>query len=82
MDNGYAATDIAAVNNWWSDMTGPGGEGPGTGDAVSTHVTYEPWWANVGMTSERWEVKAGESIQDAIDGASDGDVIYLAVEPT
>ena len=32
-----------AENNWWGDPSGPGGAGPGTGDAVSVNVIYEPW---------------------------------------
>ena len=34
---------LNATNNWWGDTSGPGGEGPGTGDEVSTNVDYEPW---------------------------------------
>ncbi len=32
-----------AGQNWWGDPTGPSGEGPGTGDAVSVNVTYGAW---------------------------------------
>jgi PKD repeat protein len=32
-----------ATNNWWGDASGPGGVGPGSGDAVSIGVGYEPW---------------------------------------
>jgi len=34
---------VDATNNWWGDASGPGGEGPGTGDEVSANVEYEPW---------------------------------------
>ena len=34
---------LNAENNWWGDPTGPGGDGPGSGDAVSDSVDYEPW---------------------------------------
>jgi hypothetical protein len=34
---------VDARYNWWGDATGPGGIGPGTGDAVSGTVDYEPW---------------------------------------
>ena len=38
------ATDLLiAKNNWWGDASGPSGEGTGTGDAVSTYVTYKPY---------------------------------------
>ena len=29
--------------NWWGDASGPGGSGPGSGDAVSDYVDYDPW---------------------------------------
>ncbi len=34
---------IDAENNWWGDVTGPGGEGPGSGDTVSVNIDYYPW---------------------------------------
>ena len=34
---------MQAENNWWGDASGPSGQGPGTGDAVSTKVDYTPW---------------------------------------
>jgi len=39
----FAGGPIDATNNWWGDATGPSGEGPGTGDAVSTNVHFDPW---------------------------------------
>ena len=32
-----------AQNNYWGDPSGPSGEGPGTGDQVSTNVVYQPF---------------------------------------
>lgn len=32
-----------ATYNWWGHASGPSGEGPGTGDAVSANVDYCPW---------------------------------------
>ena len=37
------ATNVDATHNWWDDASGPGGVGPGTGDAVSNNVDYSPW---------------------------------------
>ncbi|MFC1572733.1 FlgD immunoglobulin-like domain containing protein [Candidatus Eisenbacteria bacterium] len=34
---------VDARYNWWGDPTGPGGVGPGNGDAVSEGVQYYPW---------------------------------------
>ena len=40
--NGYAG-DLNATYNWWGSASGPSGSGPGTGDAVSTGVSFIPW---------------------------------------
>ncbi|MCB0035794.1 MAG: right-handed parallel beta-helix repeat-containing protein, partial [Anaerolineales bacterium] len=29
--------------NWWGDISGPSGEGTGSGDSVSANVTFCPW---------------------------------------
>jgi len=34
---------INAENNWWGANDGPSGVGPGSGDAVSANVDYDPW---------------------------------------
>ncbi|MHC4748604.1 MAG: right-handed parallel beta-helix repeat-containing protein [Planctomycetota bacterium] len=34
---------VNAENNWWGDPSGPSGNGPGTGDAVSENVDFSPW---------------------------------------
>ncbi len=47
----YSLGVVDATCNWWGDDSGPDGEGPGTGDAVSLNVLYNPWltkdWALV-----------------------------------
>jgi hypothetical protein len=43
---GLWAIDSPAVNatyNWWGANDGPGGQGPGGGNAVSAHVLFVPW---------------------------------------
>ncbi len=49
-NDGYAlnnlsplTTTVSAPHNWWGDPSGPGGEGPGSGDEVSAGVTFTPW---------------------------------------
>ena len=49
-NDGYAlnnlsaiTTTVSAAHNWWGDPSGPGGEGPGSGDEVSVGVTFTPW---------------------------------------
>jgi hypothetical protein len=39
--------EVDAENNWWGDASGPSVQGPGTGDAVSTNVDYDPWIASL-----------------------------------
>lgn len=42
----YLSSLVDAEYNWWGHCSGPSGEGPGTGDAVSTNVDYDPWIGN------------------------------------
>ncbi|MCB9883575.1 MAG: right-handed parallel beta-helix repeat-containing protein [Planctomycetes bacterium] len=43
----YAGSEtIDCENNWWGSASGPSGDGPGTGDAVSgLTIDYDPWLA-------------------------------------
>ncbi|MCK4311663.1 MAG: right-handed parallel beta-helix repeat-containing protein, partial [Candidatus Cloacimonetes bacterium] len=67
---------VTAEENWWGDASGPSGAGPGTGDAVSANVDYSPWLgATPGTSPMTWYTN--DSIQDAIDAASAGDVINV-----
>jgi hypothetical protein len=34
---------VNAINNWWGCNDGPGIVGPGSGDKVSSNITYDPW---------------------------------------
>ena len=34
---------VDARDNWWGDASGPSGAGPGSGDAVTTNVDFNPW---------------------------------------
>ena len=36
--------------NWWGDVTGPSGAGPGAGDTISANVDFSPWSANTTCT--------------------------------
>ncbi|MCR4408634.1 MAG: right-handed parallel beta-helix repeat-containing protein [Anaerolineae bacterium] len=38
-----ATGSLDAENNWWGAPDGPSGSGPGSGDAVSANVDYDPW---------------------------------------
>ena len=43
VENLNTAIPMDARGNWWGHPSGPAGSGPGTGDAVSSYVQYEPW---------------------------------------
>lgn len=45
VSNGSAevANLVDAENNWWGAADGPSGVGPGSGDAVSANVDFNPW---------------------------------------
>jgi hypothetical protein len=45
-DASTLTSDVDAEYNWWEDDSGPSGEGPGTGNAVSVNVDYDPWLAS------------------------------------
>jgi len=40
-----------ATHNWWGSSDGPGGVGPGSGDAVSNNVIFGSWLTNQSITS-------------------------------
>ncbi|MHC4889111.1 MAG: beta strand repeat-containing protein, partial [Planctomycetota bacterium] len=84
--NNHTSESVTATQNYWGDVDGPSGIGPGSGDpiteAVADSVDYSPWWGGdyIGdshMTAWTWGTD--DSIQDAIDLASTtvSDRIYV-----
>ena len=51
VENADTGNQLDAAYNWWGNASGPGGEGPGTGDNVSVNVDYAPWYVDEGMTT-------------------------------
>jgi hypothetical protein len=43
VNNTVGSLTVDAQHNWWGACDGPSGEGPGSGDAVSANVDYDPW---------------------------------------
>jgi len=79
---------LNAKCNWWGDISGPNGVGPGTGDIVSDNVIYCPWLTDEYPLGDClggavcWNKDTGEyfcSIQKAIDDpeTNDGDTIEV-----
>jgi len=58
IQNQAPLTSIDAENNWWGASSGPGPVGPGTGDAVSVNVDFDPW----GLHSDSCEPISAPSI--------------------
>jgi len=53
---------VDATENWWGTACGPGGEGPGVGNDVTTNVLYSPWWTDSSGSSSATEGVSGEII--------------------
>ncbi len=45
VDASTCSFTLNATDNWWSDKSGPSGEGEGNGSKVSTNVIFTPWYA-------------------------------------
>ena len=56
----YSAAAVDAENNWWGANDGPGGVGPGSGDAVSDNVDYDPW-IQFGLAADPNQLVVGEN---------------------
>jgi nitrous oxidase accessory protein NosD len=70
---------LNATKNWWGDVLGPGGVGPGDGDDVSSKVLYSPWLgAEPGTQPMIWGVDPTSFIQGAINAATPGETIIAA----
>jgi hypothetical protein len=75
--NGTPSNDFTmdADLNWWNAADGPGGEGSGSGDNVSTYVDYMPWYATSttnDANKDYYKVVNGEEIvaySDDLDAA-------------
>jgi len=90
---GVAATDAAiagtATRNYWGAADGPSGDFPGSGEAAVGNVSVEPFYTDPGLTTletfgggadlvvNRSDSDAYDSIQVAVDDASDGDTIEV-----
>jgi hypothetical protein len=58
---------LDAARNWWGTSDGPGGVGPGSGDAISANVDFEPW-LGAALVTVKTETVTNETI-DAKDEA-------------
>lgn len=82
------AVVVDGENNWWGDASGPSGQGPGTGDAVSTNVDYDPWLGAkmtdqpAGCTADRATGATAcpntDNVSGAATGGSTDTTVYVA----
>jgi len=62
-----------ATHNWWGANDGPGGAGPGSGDAVSANVDYDPW-----LTAAVAGAKSGAIPPlDELDATTEADTVVI-----
>ena len=64
--------------NWWGNINGPSGAGPGSGDAISANVLYQPWWSDATGAQLVHYVAGGGTVQDALNAAANGDYVMVA----
>jgi len=78
-----ATTDTDARFCYWGHESGPGKEGPGSGDDITKEVPYSPWLGLPAGTqpNQIYHVNPTGLIQDAVNHAEDWDLI-LAHEGT
>ncbi|MHC4308778.1 MAG: beta strand repeat-containing protein, partial [Planctomycetota bacterium] len=84
--NQHTSESVTAEQNYWGDVDGPSGIGPGSGDPITEvladSVDYSPWWGGDYIGDSHvtaWIWGTDDSIQDAIDLASTtvSDGIYI-----
>jgi hypothetical protein len=87
VNNTVTTVTVDATGNWWGDPSGPSGVGPGTGDAVSANVDYDPWTANrtwyvattgSDLTGDGSQGNPWQTIGHAVATAYSGDSIDVA----
>jgi nitrous oxidase accessory protein NosD len=85
-NDGNATLD--ATRNWWGDNDGPSHAGPGTGDAVSANVDFEPWLGAAlvtlkteTVTNSTVDAKDEADTEVAVNGTAAVTVAQLAGNP-
>ncbi|MEF8819395.1 MAG: right-handed parallel beta-helix repeat-containing protein [Haloferacaceae archaeon] len=78
-----------ATRNYWGATDGPSGDFPGGGEAAVGNVSVEPFYTDAGLTAlgtfdatgplvvNKSDPQAYDSIQNAVDDASEGDTVEV-----
>jgi parallel beta-helix repeat protein len=88
--NESPAIQISAQNNWWGDASGPGGQGPGSGDGVSANIDFQNWRseaANLIILSRQDTTYQLAGVSDTLSSAilnwaSPNDVVDISLSDT
>jgi parallel beta-helix repeat protein len=81
INNRSGSITLNAINNWWGDASGPGGVGPGKGDAVSDGVDYDPWLDHKSICEPLPDIKANGSDGPITISTSDTLSITIELDP-
>jgi|GEM_PF-3191992 len=68
--NNEGTGTLNAINNWWGANNGPSGVGPGSGDAVSANVDYDPWLGAELEEAKSETVTGSGTVTDTATGGS------------
>jgi nitrous oxidase accessory protein NosD len=83
IESGGFAGHLDATDNYWGSSFGPGGDGPGFGDAITANdadVDFDPWAVapvddapSLGQAPRTAGEDIADDLQDALDSSSGGD---------
>ena len=76
---GGSSSDTDARYCFWGDWSGPGGDGPGSGNGITRDVLYSPWVELSAGTqpNQIYHVDTTGVIQDAVDHAEAWDLVLI-----
>ncbi len=66
-ENNANTDTFIAQCNWWGDVSGPSGQGAGTGDAVGLNVDFDPW---VGQVTA--DISGSDTLYEGVQYSFDG----------
>jgi len=81
-DHGIFAENISSNTDarfcFWGNSSGPGGDGPGGGDEITSNVKYSPWYGYpIGTVPQVIHSDLSGILQHAIDFSKIGDTILV-----
>ncbi len=82
VSSGTPSPLVDATYNWWGALDGPSGEGPGSGDAITTNIDYMPFLTSDTSTGMKESNHEGPcscecGIHECADGLSSSNPVSL-----